>query len=103
MFKHPTQGALLALSKSWHCQNWHDGRSLCSDDYDDDDDDDNDHDEDGDADADVADDDADVDDDGDDVDVDDDGDDDVDVDDDVAARGSRWRRRNARRTWRTGR
>ena len=41
MFKHPTQGALLALSKSWHCQNWHDGRSLCSDD-----DDDNDHDHD---------------------------------------------------------
>ena len=37
MFKHPTQGALLALSKS--CQNWHDGRSLCSNDYDDDHDD----------------------------------------------------------------
>ena len=54
-----------------------------------------------------VDDDVDDDDDGDvdnvDVDVDVDGDDDVDVDDDVAARGSRWRRRNARRTWRTGR
>ena len=42
MFKRPTQGALLALSKSQHCQNWHDGRSLCSNDYDDDD---NDHDD----------------------------------------------------------